>query len=108
VCPEYRQLDTNVEPLREEHAYSAAPQDAYGWKKLVTELLCGHYRDDYGLETRTVRFHNIFGPLGTWDGGREKAPAALRRKVAVAKLTGNHEIKVWVGLVRKCAREKLG
>ena len=61
---------------------SAAPQDAYGWEKLITERLCEHYRDDYGLQTRTVRFHNIFGPLGTWDGGREKAPAALCRKVA--------------------------
>jgi nucleoside-diphosphate-sugar epimerase len=95
VYPEYRQLDTNVEPLREEHAYPAAPQDAYGWEKLVTERLCAHYRDDYGIETRTVRFHNIFGPLGTWDGGREKAPAALCRKVAVAKLTGNREIEIW-------------
>jgi GDP-D-mannose 3',5'-epimerase len=95
VYPEYRQLDTNVEPLREEHAYPAAPQDAYGWEKLVTERLCAHYRDDYGIETRTVRFHNIFGPLGTWDGGREKAPAALCRKVAIAKLTGNHEIEIW-------------
>ena len=95
VYPEYRQLDTNVEPLREEHAYPAAPQDAYGWEKLITERLCGHYRDDYGLETRTVRFHNIFGPLGTWDGGREKAPAALCRKVATAKLTDNPEVEIW-------------
>ena len=95
VYPEYRQLDTNVEPLREEHAYPAAPQDAYGWEKLVTERLCTHYRDDYGIETRTVRFHNIFGPLGTWDGGREKAPAALCRKVAVAKLTGNRQVEIW-------------
>ena len=95
VYPEYRQLDTNVEPLREEDAYPAAPQDAYGWEKLVTERLCAHYREDYGLETRTVRFHNIFGPLGTWDGGREKAPAAMCRKVAVAKLTGNPEVEIW-------------
>jgi GDP-D-mannose 3', 5'-epimerase len=95
VYPEYRQLDTNVEPLREEHAYPAAPQDAYGWEKLVTEQLCAHYRDEYGLETRTVRFHNIFGPLGTWDGGREKAPAAMCRKVAVAKLTNKREIEIW-------------
>ena len=95
VYPEYRQVETNVEPLREEDAYPAAPQDAYGWEKLVTERLCAHYREDYGLETRTVRFHNIFGPLGTWDGGREKAPAALCRKVAVAKLTGNPEIEIW-------------
>ena len=61
----------------------------------VTERLCAHYRDDYGLETRTVRFHNIFGPLGTWDGGREKAPAAMCRKVAAAKLTGNPEVEIW-------------
>jgi len=95
VYPEYRQVDINVEPLREEHAYPAAPQDAYGWEKLITERLCEHYRDDYGMETRTVRFHNIFGPLGTWEGGREKAPAALCRKVAVAKLTGAPEVEIW-------------
>jgi GDP-D-mannose 3',5'-epimerase len=95
VYPEYRQLEAGVEPLREEHAYPAAPQDAYGWEKLITERLCGHYREDYGLETRTVRFHNIFGPLGTWDGGREKAPAALCRKVAIAKLTGDPTVEIW-------------
>jgi GDP-D-mannose 3', 5'-epimerase len=95
VYPEYRQLETNVAPLREEHAYPAAPQDAYGWEKLVTERLCAHYREDYGLETRTVRFHNIFGPLGTWEGGREKAPAAMCRKVAMAKLTGDTAIEIW-------------
>ena len=95
IYPEYRQLETNVEPLKEEDAYPAQPQDAYGWEKLVTEILCMHYRDDYGMETRTVRFHNIFGPLGTWEGGREKAPAAMCRKVAVAKLTGNPEIEIW-------------
>ena len=88
VYPEYRQVDANVEPLREEHAYPAAPQDAYGWEKLITERLCEHYREDYGMETRTVRFHNIFGPLGTWDGGREKAPAAMCRKVAVGEADG--------------------
>src|SRR4030095_15438525 len=95
VYPEYRQVDINVEPLREEHAYPAAPQDAYGWEKLITERLCEHYRDDYGMETRTVRFHNIFGPLGTWEGGREKAPAAMCRKVALAKLTGLNEVEIW-------------
>jgi GDP-D-mannose 3', 5'-epimerase len=95
VYPEYRQLDTDVEPLREDEAYPAAPQDAYGWEKLITERLCTHYREDYGLETRIVRFHNIFGPLGTWEGGREKVPAALCRKVATAKLTGNPEIEIW-------------
>jgi len=95
VYPEYRQTDTQVTPLREEEAYPAQPQDAYGWEKLITERLCTHYREDYGLETRIVRFHNIFGPLGTWQGGREKAPAAMCRKVAVAKLSGNHEIEIW-------------
>jgi GDP-D-mannose 3',5'-epimerase len=95
VYPEYRQLDTNVTPLKEEDAYPAQPQDAYGWEKLVTERLCIHYREDYGMETRIVRFHNIFGPLGTWTGGREKAPAAMCRKVAVAKFTGNHVIEIW-------------
>lgn len=95
VYPEYLQTDAEVVPLKEEDAYPAQPQDAYGWEKLVTERLCAHYREEYGLETRTVRFHNIFGPLGTWDGGREKAPAAMCRKVAVAKLTGNPEIEIW-------------
>lgn len=95
IYPEYRQLETEVTPLKEEDAYPAQPQDAYGWEKLVTERLCLHYREESRLDTRIVRFHNIFGPLGTWDGGREKAPAALSRKVAVAKLTGNHEIEIW-------------
>src|SRR4029453_17799818 len=92
---EHLQEDANVRALREEDAYPAQPQDSYGWEKLITERLCQHYREDYGLETRIVRFHNIFGPLGTWDGGREKAPAALCRKVAVAKLTDNPEIEIW-------------
>lgn len=95
IYPEFLQEDTNVTPLKEADAYPAMPQDAYGWEKLVSERLCHHYREDYGIETRTVRFHNIFGPLGTWEGGREKAPAALSRKIAVAKLTGNHEIEIW-------------
>ena len=95
VYPEYRQTDANVTALKESDAYPAQPQDAYGWEKLITERLCTHYREDYGLETRIVRFHNIFGPLGTWDGGREKAPAALCRKVSMAKLSGNHEIEIW-------------
>ena len=95
VYPEYRQLTTNVTPLKETDAYPAEPQDAYGWEKLITEQLCMHYRRDYGLETRIVRFHNIFGPYGTWDGGREKAPAALCRKIAMAKLTGVDEIEIW-------------
>ncbi len=95
IYPEYRQTETNVVPLKEEHAYPAEPQDAYGWEKLVTERLCTHYREDFAMETRIVRFHNIYGPLGTWDGGREKAPAALCRKIAYAKLTGPAEIEIW-------------
>ena len=95
VYPEYRQSETQIAPLREEEAYPAQPQDAYGWEKLFTERLCTHYREDYGLETRIVRFHNIFGPLGSWTGGREKAPAAMCRKIAIAKLTGDPEIEIW-------------
>src|SRR5712691_1244478 len=95
VYPEYRQTDANVTPLKEEDAYPAQPQDAYGWEKLMTERLCLHYREDHGIETRIVRFHNIFGPLGTWEGGREKAPAALCRKLALGKLTGTTEIEIW-------------
>jgi GDP-D-mannose 3',5'-epimerase len=95
IYPEYRQTDIDITPLKEEDAYPAQPQDAYGWEKLMTERLCTHYREDYGIKTRIVRFHNIFGPLGTWDGGREKAPAAMCRKVAVAKLTENPEVEIW-------------
>jgi GDP-D-mannose 3',5'-epimerase len=95
VYPEYLQTEAEVTPLREEDAYPAQPQDAYGWEKLITERLCQHYAEEYGLETRVVRFHNIYGPLGTWDGGREKAPAALCRKVAVAKHTGNPVVEIW-------------
>jgi GDP-D-mannose 3',5'-epimerase len=95
VYPEYLQTETNIVPLKESDAYPAQPQDAYGWEKLITERLCAHYRDDYGIETRVVRFHNIFGPLGTWEGGREKAPAAMCRKIATAKLTGNPEVDIW-------------
>lgn len=95
VYPEYLQTSTDVEPLKEHDAYPAQPQDAYGWEKLITERLCLHYSEDYGLDTRVVRFHNIFGPLGTWDGGREKAPAAMCRKVAIAKLTGTNDVEIW-------------
>ena len=95
VYPEFKQTDANVVPLKEDDAYPAMPQDAYGWEKLVMERLCTHYREDYGIQTRIVRFHNIFGLEGTWDGGREKAPAAISRKIAVAKLTGKHEIEMW-------------
>ena len=95
VYPEYRQTDANVVPLREEDAYPAQPQEAYGWEKLITERLCQHYREDYGLETRVVRFHNIFGPYGSWEGGREKAPAALCRKIAHAKITESPIVEIW-------------
>lgn len=95
VYPDYKQKTADVTPLREEDAYPAEPQDAYGWEKLITERLCMHYGLEKGIETRVVRFHNIFGPYGTWDGGREKAPAALCRKVAVAKLTGDNAVEIW-------------
>jgi nucleoside-diphosphate-sugar epimerase len=95
IYPEFLQEDANIAPLKESDAYPAMPQDAYGWEKLVTERLCTHYRQDHGIETRIVRFHNIFGEKGTWDGGREKAPAAMCRKVALAKLSGKHEIEIW-------------
>lgn len=95
IYPEHLQEDANVVPLKEADAYPAAPQDAYGWEKLISERLCMHYYEDFGMETRTVRFHNIFGPLGTWEGGREKAPAAMCRKVAMSRITGDTEIEVW-------------
>jgi len=95
IYPTYLQQETDVTPLREEDAYPALPEDAYGWEKLITERLCTYYMEDYGIGIRIARFHNIFGPFGTWNGGREKAPAALCRKVAVAKLTGNPEIEIW-------------
>lgn len=95
VYPEFKQTEADVTALKEDDAYPAQPQDAYGWEKLITERLCQHYREDFGIETRVVRFHNIFGPLGTWDGGREKAPAAMCRKVAIAKLTHQPEIEIW-------------
>ncbi len=95
IYPEYLQTNVEVTPLREEDAYPAQPQDGYGWEKLVAELLCEYYRTDHGLDTRIVRFHNIFGPLGTWRGGREKSPAALCRKVAEAKLAGSTQVEIW-------------
>jgi nucleoside-diphosphate-sugar epimerase len=93
IYPDHLQTSTEVVPLREEDAYPADPQDAYGWEKLVTEKLAEYYLSDYGFETRTVRFHNIYGPNGTYDGGREKAPAAIARKVAKAQDGG--EIEIW-------------
>lgn len=95
IYPEYKQTDAEVTPLKEEDAFPAQPQDAYGWEKLITELLCKYYRDEAGIETRVVRFHNIFGQLGTWEGGREKAPAALCRKIAMAKLSGDPTVEIW-------------
>ncbi|MDX1510780.1 MAG: NAD-dependent epimerase/dehydratase family protein [Nitriliruptorales bacterium] len=92
IYPEYRQSTADIAPLKEEDAYPAEPQDAYGWEKLISEQLCTHYRDEFGLETRVVRFHNIYGEYGTYDGGREKAPAALCRKVALAEPGGTVEI----------------
>ena len=95
IYPEYRQTETNVVPLKESDAYPAQCQDAYGWEKLVTEHLCMHYRKEYGIETRIARFHNIFGVMSTWEGGREKAPAALCRKVATAIQTNQPYIEIW-------------
>jgi len=93
IYPGYLQKETNVAPLKEEDAYPADAEDGYGWEKLYMERVCRHYREDFGLETRIVRFHNIFGPLGTYDGGREKSPAAICRKVALAK--DEDTIEVW-------------
>jgi len=93
VYPGYRQNDADVTPLKEEDAYPADAEDGYGWEKLFTERQCRHYREDYGLKTSIVRFHNIYGPLGTYDGGREKSPAAICRKIALARDGG--EIDVW-------------
>jgi GDP-D-mannose 3', 5'-epimerase len=92
IYPDHLQETTDVKPLREDDAFPANPQDAYGWEKLISEKLTQYYASDYGLETRIVRFHNIFGPYGTYDGGREKAPAALCRKVAAAPEGGTVEI----------------
>ena len=93
VYPEHLQAEANVAPLKEEDAYPASPQDAYGWEKLVAERLCLYYAEEFGLETRIARFHNVYGPYGTYDGGREKVPAALCRKVALAEPGGS--IEVW-------------
>src|SRR5262245_37544475 len=81
--------------LVEADAYPAMPEDGYGWEKLFSERMCRHFREDYGMYTRVARFHNVYGPHGTWDGGREKAPAAICRKVIQAKLSGKHEIEIW-------------
>jgi GDP-D-mannose 3', 5'-epimerase len=89
----YKQKEANVEPLKEEDAYPADPEPGYGWEKLYTEEMCHYYRKDYKLETRIVRFHNVYGPLGTYEGGKEKAPAAISRKVALAN--NGDKIEIW-------------
>src|SRR5919198_199717 len=93
IYPGYKQTSAEVPPLKEDDAYPADPEDGYGWEKLFSERQCRHYTEDYGLETRVVRFHNIYGPLGTYDGGREKSPAAMCRKVALAKQEDT--VEVW-------------
>jgi GDP-D-mannose 3', 5'-epimerase len=90
-----KQKDTANPGLKEEDAYPALAEDGYGWEKLFSERMCRHFREDFNLTTRVARFHNVYGPLGTWDGGREKAPAAICRKVIEAKLSGRHEISIW-------------
>ena len=90
-----KQQSEQVAPLREEDAYPAMPEDGYGWEKLFSERMCRHFTDDFGLVTRVARYHNVYGPFGTFDGGREKAPAAICRKVIAAKRNGRHEIEIW-------------
>lgn len=90
-----KQKSADVLPLKEEDAYPAMAEDGYGWEKLFSERMCRHFREDYGLKTRTARYHNVYGPYGTFDGGREKAPAAICRKVIEAKLSGRNEIEIW-------------
>lgn len=90
-----KQLTADIPALKEEDAYPALPEDGYGWEKLFSERMCRHFTEDFGIPTRVARYHNVYGPLGTWRGGREKAPAAICRKVAEAKLSGNHVIDVW-------------
>jgi nucleoside-diphosphate-sugar epimerase len=90
-----KQKSTDVVPLKEEDAYPAMPEDGYGWEKLFSERMCRHFREDFEVPTRVARFHNVYGPFGTWEGGREKAPAAICRKVIHAKATGEHTIEIW-------------
>lgn len=90
-----KQQTTQVEPLRESDAYPAMPEDGYGWEKLFSERMCRHFWEDFGLDICVVRFHNVYGPYGTYQGGREKAPAAICRKVIEAKLSGDHQIEIW-------------
>jgi nucleoside-diphosphate-sugar epimerase len=90
-----KQLSPDIEPLAEGDAYPAEPEDGYGWEKLFSERMCRHFSEDFGLTTRVARYHNVYGPHGTWTGGREKAPAAICRKIAEARLSGRHEIEIW-------------
>jgi nucleoside-diphosphate-sugar epimerase len=90
-----KQSAADVTALQESDAYPAMPEDGYGWEKLFSERMCRHFTEDFGLETRVARYHNVYGPYGTYAGGREKAPAAICRKIAEAKLSGSHEIEVW-------------
>jgi nucleoside-diphosphate-sugar epimerase len=90
-----KQTSADVVPLKEDDAYPAMPEDGYGWEKLFSERMCRHFMEDFGLQTRVARYHNVYGPLGTYDGGREKAPAAICRKVIAAKLARAHEIEIW-------------
>ena len=95
VYPTHKQTSPDVEPLKESDAYPAMPEDGYGWEKLFGERMCRHFYEDYGLDTRAARYHNIYGPYGTFEGGREKAPAAICRKVVTALMTGQNEIEIW-------------
>ncbi|WP_435770476.1 NAD-dependent epimerase/dehydratase family protein [Nocardioides sp. SYSU DS0651] len=90
-----KQTDTAVTALKESDAYPAMPEDGYGWEKLFSERMCRHFAEDFGMVTRVARYHNVYGPEGTWTGGREKAPAAVCRKIAEAVISGNHEIEIW-------------
>jgi nucleoside-diphosphate-sugar epimerase len=90
-----KQLTTENPGLREADAYPAMPEDGYGWEKLFSERMCRHFREDYGIRTRVARYHNVYGPWGTYKGGREKAPAAICRKVIAAKLSGDDSIEIW-------------
>ena len=90
-----KQKEVFVPGLKETDAYPAEPEDGYGWEKLFSERMCRHFTEDFGLETRVIRYHNVYGPLGTYDGGRDKAPAALSRKIALAKMNNEKEIEVW-------------
>ncbi len=91
----FKQVDPNCPGLKEADAYPAMAEDGYGWEKLFSERMCRHFHEDFGLDCRVARFHNVYGPFGTWRGGREKAPAAICRKVVQAKLSGQHEIEIW-------------